>query len=812
MSDFSPNNTGQVLKDFQLTEDTSAKLSMEYGKKIAMYIRSTTLGTSNSYYFNRNARFKLNRNMANGRLDIRAMFGDRLDFNGKVNYANLNWQAPAIVSTTISRKIGQWMGRKEKIQVQAIDQNSNQARADKEAEATFIFENKNELVDIQEQSGVPMIPQDAFVAEDKDELDQWVAEFNRLPEEIKYELGCNNILSENGWFDLLKEKMLRDSCEVGLVGTYTYMNEQGEIIVQWLRPENCLYSYSEFADFRDTTWRGHISSMKVSEIRAKYGVEFGGFLTEEKIFEIAAQAKEYQLVDKITWLNEYTVAWIRPYDEWNVDVINFELKSLDSDKFTVTKTKNNNSTLIQKGVPTKKVKDNQKVLEDKKWNIYRGVYIPMADTMLEWGIKKNMIRPQDPKEIGDAEFSYSFNMYQSYDMRNLAIPEKVQEPLEQMILARLKIQQLVAKMTPAGAAINVDAMQELDLGLASGTTSPIEAQRIWEQTGKLYYRGRDTEGNPIPIPITELANAGFAPQLQQLMNLYNFFYQDLKNQLGEDPNLSQQASQPRVTEGNIQTALQQGDNATDYMYDAYLYCMEDTARKLACLLNSSVTYGAKKYRHILKEEEVKDRNFSTKIQMLPTEQEVAELRMMLNTAVASNPQFAVYLDQFKIIRVAKENVKLAELMYRQSMKRMLKDQQETAQKNAEQNAQIQQASAQAKAQMDAQLMQQEITMKSQVEDGASANRKQEILLKGLMDMYSKGVTIPNEFKQVEQEIITNVAVPLFAQNVANAQALQQQAMQGQEQESQEQEAMETEQGVQEPQQQEMMEQPQQQVA
>ena len=79
--------------------------------------------------------------------------------------------------------------------------------------------------------------------------------------------------------------------------------------------------------------------------------------------------------------------------------------------------------------------------------------------MLSWNIKKNMVRPQDPKELGDAEFSYSFYMYNQYDMRNLAIPEKIEEPVEQMILARLKIQQLVAKMKPAGAAINVDAMQ-----------------------------------------------------------------------------------------------------------------------------------------------------------------------------------------------------------------------------------------------------------------------------------------------------------------------------------------------------------------
>ena len=108
-----------------------------------------------------------------------------------------------------------------------------------------------------------------------------------------------------------------------------------------------------------------------------------------------------------------------------------------------------------------------------------------------------------------------------------------------MILLRLKMEQLIAKMTPAGAAINVDAMQELELGL-SKTTTPIEAQKIWQQTGMLYYRGRDAEGNPIPVPITELANSGFASQMQALMAQYQFNMNVLKDELGEDPNLMSQ--------------------------------------------------------------------------------------------------------------------------------------------------------------------------------------------------------------------------------------------------------------------------------
>ena len=754
---------GSVLKDFQLNTSISDKLSEQFGRSISMYIYSTIAGT-NTYYWNRNSRMRMNRLYANGKIDM-AKFMDRLEMNGKFNYANINWSCIKICNTIIGRLVGGWMKRNEKINVTAVDPVSAKARQEQADQAEFVFDNKEMLMALQQESGVPIIPQDQFIAEDKDSLDEWIAEFNRTPEEIKYELGCNNILQANGWFDTLKSKMLHDSAEVGLVGTYTYMNDEGEVVVEWLRPENIIYSYSEYNDFRDTTYRGVMKTLKISELRRKYGAEFGGKLTEEQIWEIAQSAKEYQFMDKIRWMQEWNVSLLRPYDEWNVDIMEFELKSLDEETFTV-KTTNHGSTLITKGV-VDKLKDSQRIVKKKSWNIYRGVYCITKSVMLEWGIKNNMIRPQDPKESGNAEFSYSFYMYQNFDMRNVAVPEKIEEPLDQMIIARLKIQQLVAKMTPAGAAIDVDALQELDLGLGD-TTKPIEIQKIWEQTGRLYYRGRDAEGNKIPAPINEMANAGFVPQLQGLIQLYQYHYQVLKDELGLDPNLNASIAAPRVTSQNAESAIIITDNTTDYMYDAYLHCMEDTGKKVACLLNASVTHGAKKYRELLQEDEVVGRNFTTRIKMLPNDQEVLKLENMLNVTMTANADFVLYIDPFKLIRIAKEDVKLAELLFRQAQKRYLKSKQEQAQQNSEYNAQIQVQSQQAKAESDA-----------AIEDQKNEAKNKQILLSGYFELIKAGVSPTSEMANVLSEVVRSVAIPLTIQNQQTEMQIEQ-AMQQQE--------------------------------
>jgi hypothetical protein len=774
-------NTGTILKEFQLNDlSIKDKSTDEYGIKVSKYIDSTIGGGISSYYWTRNNRYKLNRNSANGRVNM-AKFQDLLDFNGKTNYANINWQSIRIVNRIISGLVGRWMQRSEKIQIQAVDNLSQKQKIDEYNELEFYIANREYLQKLQEISGEQVMPQQE-IPETKEELDLWVKQFQRLPEEILYEMGINDVLQSNGWFDVLKDKMLHDSAECGFVGTYTWMDKEGVIHVDWVKPENAIYSYSEHNDLRDTSWRGQVKALKISELRRQYGKEFGGKLTEEEIWNIAATAKDFQYNDKLRWDVNWNVTMFRPYDEWNIDVLDFEIKSVDSEPYTVVTTKANKSTIIKKGRQPK-MGDNEELIEDTKYNIYRGVYVRTIGVLLEWGLKTNMIRPQDPRESGNAEFSYSFYMYQNYSLTNMAIPEKIEEPSDQMILARLKMQQLVAKMRPTGALINWDALQSIDYGLGDANKT-IDVMKLYDQTGSLYYRGKDDEGNQIPVPVTELANSGFLPQMQGLIQLYQFHYSVLKDELGEDPNLSAQAATPRVTTGNIETAQQVAANATDYMYDAYVECMKQTARKISCLLHKSVTFGAKAYRHLLKQEDVETRIFNTDVRLLPTGQEIMMLDAKMNQALASNPQFAMYIDTFKILRIAKEDVKLAEEYYRISMKKMLETQQAQAQMNQQQTIQGQIAAAQAAEAEKRKTLEMDLAIKKQISDMQTANDLKKTMIAGLFGIYQKGLQVPQELKALEQEVLQNIALPLFAENMGNeaamAQGMQEAQMQQQE--------------------------------
>src|SRR6185312_13718164 len=427
------DQNGQISKTFQLSNlSIQEKLSEEWGMKVAEMIAQTVYSGLGGYYFDRNARFTKNRNYANGRLDIKAMFADRFEFNGKQNYLNIGWQTVQIVNRIISGLVGRWMGRNEKIVVEAKDSISVKQKLDEFNILEMYIREKEKMQKLQQASGQKILPDD--MPQDMDELMMWQSQFQRLLEEILTEIGCNDVLDANGLFTSLKEKKLWDYATVGLGCTYTWMDNEGIVHTDYVKPENSIYSYSEFPDFRDTSWRGQAPTLKISQIRKDFGVQFGGKLTEKDLWEIAATSKNYQKSDNITWLDQWTNMYMRPYDEWNVDCVKFELKSVDSEKYTVTTTKTNGNTILEKGLPKtkngnarQKPADNQEVIDDSNWNIYEGIYLPQSKKLLKWGIKKNMIRPGDPKEIGNAEFSYSFHMPQNYRMRNIAIPEKIEQ-------------------------------------------------------------------------------------------------------------------------------------------------------------------------------------------------------------------------------------------------------------------------------------------------------------------------------------------------------------------------------------------------
>jgi hypothetical protein len=728
-------NTNKEILNFHLGTIKSKRDEKE-GLKISKYLERAF---NSGYFSKRNKKFDKNRKFARGRQPM-AEFLDLLNVDGKEAFVNLDMKAPAIAPKFIQVMIGGFMKREEKVRVSAIDPISTDKKKYEREEAEFRMNFGDEIKGIEEQAGLKLIPDNAYTPEDYEELDLFFGGQYQLPEEIMFEKGITAVLDTSGW-DVIKRKLLEDMIEVGLACTKVTSSRDGKITVRRVIPENLIYSYSDYDDFRDMSFIGEVISMKISDLREMYPN-----IDEEKFFKISQKSKNY--TSSVKWEEKFRYNIDRPYDDWTVDVLDFEIRTVDSMIYQARINKFGNLIVEKKDKEPQKVGDNKEIIRKTMKVNYHGVYVMNSDIMLEWGVAKNMIKPSIAKELSDVFFSYSLYMHENLDLENMAIPERMETSIRQMTLAHLKIQQLVAKLRPSGLIIDIDALSDISLGQGKNVT-PMEIQQIYDQTGNIYYRRKTEDGDNVNgVPISEAPNSGSIGQIQELITVYNHYLTRLRDEIGVNEYREGASVNPKLGLGVQRSQVEASNNATDFIYDGYLNLYKQTSFKSALLLYDSVLYGGRQYRDYISDKEVKDKQFDVIVEVMPDEAEKQFLNSMIQTAISANA--IDFEDAFKVKNI--KNYKLAEMYLSKAKRKKMRDDMQKAQQNSEMNAQSQQQSIMAKAQADAQTQQVEAQSKIAITDAESKMKsdlsRQEFIQLALMKSFELDRELPDEIQSI----------------------------------------------------------------
>jgi len=759
MSDNNPVN--KEILNFHLGNSRLKRDTAE-GLKISKFLQRAY----NSGYFNRrNKKFEKNRKFSRGKQPM-AEFLDLLNVDGKEAFVNLDMKAPAIAPKFMQVIIGGFIKRDEKVKATAVDPVSVERKKYDRDEAEFRMNFGDEVRGIEEQVGVKLMSEGEFTPADYDELELYFGLEYQMPEEILFEKGADFVFYENGW-PVIKRKLIEDIAETGLGATKVTTTANGKINIRRVVPENSFYGFSNYDDFRDVSFIGEIISMKLVDIRNTYPD-----MPEEKIFLLAQKAKQY--TQTVKWDDRFRYSIDRPYDDWSVDVLDYEIKTIDSMMYQAKTNKYGNLTAVdRKDKAPQRLGDNKELITKDMYVIYRGVYVLNSDMMLEWGVAKNMIKPSTTKEMANAYFSYSVYMHENLDLENMAIPERMETSIRQMTLAHLKIQQLIAKLRPSGLIIDIDSLSDINIGQAKALT-PLELQSVYDQTGNIYYKRRTEDGDSInQVPIQEAPNSGSVSQIQQLIMVYNHYLDRLRDEIGVNEYREGATVNPKTGLGVQQSQIQASNNATDFIYDAYLNIYEQTAFKISLLLYDSVLYGGKQYEDYLSPDKIKGKAFDVKIEVMPDDRERQFLEAMIQTALSAG--MIEFEDAFRVRSI--KNVKLAEMYLTKAKKNKQKYDMQKAQQNSQMNAQSQQQSIQAKAQADMQLEQMQgqtkVTMVStemkMKQDLSQQEFVQNVLLKSF------------ELSKPLDEALQSIVNSYFTKKQQEEMQLQQQAQMEQEQ-------------------------------
>jgi len=354
--------------------------------------------------------------------------------------------------------------------------------------------------------------------------------------------------------------------------------------------------------------------------------------------------------------------------------------------------------------------------------VYGGKYIIGTEYIFDYGLKKNI--PKNVHDLTRARLSYSVVATNMRRMMPKSMVSSVISFADQLQLTHLKIQQAIAKAKPDGLLIDIEGLENVQLG-RGGELNPLDIQDIYEQTGVFYYRSKNPEGGFQNPPVRSLENG--IRNINELISLYNHYLRMIRDATGLNEVVDGSTPKGEQLVGVRQQAIEASNNAVYDITNASMVLFkkvcEDIVRCLQILPIESVLYrtyekaiGSTNMGIISSFSELPMYNFGVQV---VTEMEDVDKAYLEANIQQSLLQKEIDLEDAIAIRRLKD-VNQAEQLLVVRRKKRIKQQQEMAQANsqmqAQANAQVAQATSQAKmqeSQLQAQLEAQKIQLEAQ---------------------------------------------------------------------------------------------------
>ena len=345
--------------------------------------------------------------------------------------------------------------------------------------------------------------------------------------------------------------------------------------------------------------------------------------------------------------------------------------------------------------------------------IYGGMYVMGTDKLFNYGPKTNV--PKNMHDLSRVDLSYSVVATNLEEMMPKSMVDSCIGFADQLQLTHLKIQQSVAKAKPDGIIIDIEGLENVQLG-KGGELQPLELHDIYEQTGVFYYRSKNPEGGFQNPPIREIGNS--VRNINEFIALYNHYLRMIRDATGINEMMDGTTPKGEQLVGVRQQAIAAGNNAiydiTNSAMVLFKKVCKDIVKCLQVIPHDSILYKA--YENAIGTDNIAMLNSFKNLAMynfgvqVVKEMEDLEKQYLEQNIQVSLAQKELDIEDAIAIRQLKDINQAERLLVIRRKKRIASNQQ-MAQQNSQMQAQIQQQSAMAAAQM----KQQEVQMQAQID-------------------------------------------------------------------------------------------------
>jgi hypothetical protein len=743
------------------------KSSEGYGTSYAKAIESQwgSLSNQNSLIRQRNKTFERNREYANGTQDttIYKQILTNLDpNNADGSLVNLDYTPVPILPKFAKIVANKILSRDPYPNLEAIDPLSSSEKQQEKNRIKNQVMLREELLKLKEMTGGLVLGEDPeALPETMEEAEIFLETNVKTDAEIAAQIGTNLTLSWSNFNDGIFRRVVNDLVSLGM-GVVKRSNDPSYgIREEYVDPINFIHSYTEDPGMNDLQYAGHIKRVSISELKRLAGDKF----SDEEYQRIAKTVAEKSGYDKSkvydTQYDKVTNRTAYGYDDFMVDILDFEFISTDSIYFEEKENKYGNKGFFYEGFSYKEKKNSVFSRKPHKLEIqtvYGGSYILGCDKLFDYGMKSNV--PKNIHDISKARMSYSAI---STNIRRM-IPKSLIDGCvgfaDMLQITHLKLQQALAKAKPDGLIIDIEGLENVQLG-KGGELQPLELHDIYEQTGVFYYRSKNPEGGFQNPPVRTIDN--HIRNINELVSLYNHYLRMIRDVTGINEMMDASTPKGDTLVGVQQNAIAAGNNAiydiTNAAMVLYKKVCEDIVKCLQILPQGTPIYSA--YMNAIGESNMKVLSsfgdlpmYNFGVQVVKDMEDKDRMYLEQNVQMAIS-QKEIDLEDAIAVRNMKDINQAERLLIVRRNKRM-KKLQEQAQQNSQMQAQVAQQSAMAasqakqqemqmQAQLDAQKMQMEHQLEMQKMQVEHEMRKQIELIRAQATLGFR--TEEQEFKE-----------------------------------------------------------------
>ena len=712
--------------------DQQTKESDAYGLQYAKAIHSQwgKMNEASSLFAKRNKVFERSRDYANGTQDTsiyKQLLNSLSPNKGDGSLLNLDYTPVPILPKFVKVVVNKTLSRDPYPNLESIDPISSSEKNKKKDKMRMQVEAKELLRSLKQKTGVVLDMDPDAIPDTLEEAEIFMDTNVKTDAEIAAQIGTNMTLSWSNFSDTTYRRAVNDIVALGM-GVVKRRNDPNKgISLEYVDPSSFVHSYTEDPNFDDLVYAGSVKRISIQELKR---LSAGSF-EEEEYKKIAEQVKNKQGNDpgklSQTHYNERLQRTTYGYDEYMVDLLDFEFISVDTMHFEEKESRHGNKGFYYKGFEYKEKSGSVFERTPHKMEmsvLYGGSYILGTDKLFNYGRSKNV--PKNIHDISKCRLSYSVAATNIRRMMPKSMVESCTGFADMLQLTHLKIQQAIAKAKPDGLIIDIEGLENVQLG-KGGELQPLELHDIYEQTGVFYYRSKNPEGGFQNPPIREIGNT--IRNINELIGLYNHYMQLIRDTTGINDAMDASSPKGEALVGVQQQAIAAGNNAIYDITNASMMLFKrvcsDVVKCLQILPKESVLYkiytnaiGEENMNVLSSFEDLSMYNFGVQVVKEMEDKDKEYLEMNIQMAIQ---QQQIDLEDAMAVRALKD-VNQAERLLIIRRKKRMQEQQQMAMQNSEQQAQQAAAAAEqasqarmGELQAQAQIDQQEIQLKGQLE-------------------------------------------------------------------------------------------------